>query len=119
MEPEIRQPCDEAYALKIVRKVLSRPPQKIVELLSVGDVPQGTMRNLKYGRSHIVSDVKKRGRLAIVCNQRVKRVWNSRVLRTIKPPTFQNTRKMRRNPYDSVVRVKMKAQPDETLRLHI
>jgi CRISPR/Cas system Type II protein with McrA/HNH and RuvC-like nuclease domain len=54
VELEIRQPSDEAKALKIVRKMLSIPPQEIVELMGVGGVTQGTLRKLKRGHDRIV-----------------------------------------------------------------
>jgi hypothetical protein len=41
---EIRQTIDDATALKVNRERLSRPSQKVVELLSIVGATQGKLR---------------------------------------------------------------------------
>jgi hypothetical protein len=54
MQLEIRQSFDESDPLEDVRKMLSRPPQEVVELRGVGGVTPGP---LKLSRAVITSSM--------------------------------------------------------------
>jgi hypothetical protein len=74
MELEVRQPSNKAYALEAVRKRMSRPPEKAVEVLGVAGVTRRALRKLNNGCYRVVSSVRQHGRLANLCNQRLERV---------------------------------------------
>jgi CRISPR/Cas system Type II protein with McrA/HNH and RuvC-like nuclease domain len=44
---KLRQSVDKANALAVVRKMLSRPPQKVVEMLGAVSVTHETLRKAK------------------------------------------------------------------------
>jgi hypothetical protein len=71
---KIRQTIDEANALEIIRKKLLRPPEKVVTLLSVVGVTQRALRKSDQGINRAIPNVRKQGRLANPCNQRVEGV---------------------------------------------
>jgi hypothetical protein len=65
---------DEGNALEITRKRLSRSPKKVVEMQGAVGVTHGALRNSKKGINCVIPDVRKHGRLANLCNQRVESV---------------------------------------------
>jgi hypothetical protein len=54
---KLRHSIDETNALEVVRKRLSRPPQKVVELLGVVGATHGTLRKSNQGVNRVIPNV--------------------------------------------------------------
>jgi hypothetical protein len=69
-----RQPFDDATALKVIRKRMSKPPYKVIELLGVVGVSQRPLRKLNHCRNRAIANFRQHDRLANLRHQSVERV---------------------------------------------
>jgi hypothetical protein len=88
---EIHQTIDGANAQEIIRKRLSRPPKKIVEILSVVGITQQALGKSNQRINRVIPDVRQQGRLANPCNQIVENVWNGALQLSNKPVVVQRS----------------------------
>jgi hypothetical protein len=116
---EIRQTIDEANTQGIIRKRLSRPPEKIVVVLSAIGVTQRAWRKSNHELIASFRMLGSKGVLRIFVTKESKVFGMEPCNKRLSHQLFKGVENREVTPHDGVVRVKIDAHHDKTTWLHL